>query len=73
MAERPLVDFNIPSPEMPSCEGEEASLAQKPLPDNPYDGTGNLNWEDIQPPGADFMRYNLGPWTQSTVYRSRKG
>ena len=28
---------------------------------------------DIQPPGADFMRYNLGPWTQSTVYRSRKG
>jgi hypothetical protein len=46
MAERPLGDFNIPSPEMPSSEGEEASLAQKPLPDNIYDSTGLLPVRD---------------------------
>ena len=44
MAKWPLGDFNIPSPEMPSSEGERPSSAQKLPPDtgNPYDGTGQL-------------------------------
>ena len=46
MAERPLGDFNIPSPEMPSCEGEQARSAQKPPPEKPYDSTGNLPLRD---------------------------
>jgi hypothetical protein len=45
MAKRPLGDFNIPSPEMPS-EGEQPSSAQKPAPEAPYDGTGNLPLRD---------------------------
>ena len=28
---------------------------------------------DIQAPGADRLRFNLGPWFENTTYRTRKG
>jgi len=46
MAQQPLGDFNIPSPDMPSSDGEQPSSAQKPPPEEPYDGTGQLPIRD---------------------------